>query len=204
MEFGKLIEKVDNEPLSKVLPVVLRVAQLVGDKHLEKWVRLELNGYLNTNPALDDNVVVPEYRTVSGQHSDDFGRPLVITQNKLNFVNLDRLRYGVAELEQLAERNGTYSYRDPAMSKLILDNLGVEVAIFTFHASQISGVLSAIKTELSDRLMAIKNKLGRSDLNAVSIPPNEDILVLKPNFYGLGINLNALVRKLKTLFSKKK
>ncbi|MCG7946621.1 MAG: hypothetical protein N0C84_09815 [Candidatus Thiodiazotropha taylori] len=203
MNFDKLIEIVPNEPLSKSLPVVLRLAITVDDHDLIKWVKLELNGYFNTNPELTEEVIVPEYRTVAGQHSDDFGRPLVINDADLTFVNTTRLRFGVADLEKFVEENSEYSYRDPNMTEIIKKNMGVEVTTYTFHTGQAAGILAGIKTELIERLMPLKDKVEGSNEKGI-ISPTEDVIELKPNFFGIGLNLNALGRKWKNYISKKK
>lgn len=94
-----LLRKIDKRPLSEIFPTVIRMAKSSGNPNLEKWSRLELHGYWNTNEALTDEVVVPEYRTVPGQWLDDFGRVLLIDQPGLEFLNEMRLRQGVLELE---------------------------------------------------------------------------------------------------------
>ncbi len=197
------MEIISNEPLSKSLPVVLRLVITIDEPEILKWVKLELNGYFNTNHELTEEVIVPEYRTVAGQHSDDFGRPLVIKDADLAFVNTTRLRFGVADLEKFAEDNSTYSYRDPNMTEIIQNNMGVEVTTYTFHTGQAAGVLGGIKTELIEKLVPLKDKIeGLSEKGIVS--PSEDIIELKPNFFGIGLNLNALGRKWKNYISKNK
>ena len=148
MKFEELIKKLDSEPLSKVLPIALRVAQEINKTDFEKWIKLELNGYFNTNPAMSDGVEVPEYRTITGQHYDDLGRRLEVGQSNLNFVNTTRIRYSTVELENMIEKGGEFSVRDPFMCEMIKDNLKVEVTQFSFPSAQIVSILTAIKTEL--------------------------------------------------------
>jgi hypothetical protein len=106
-------------PLSELLPLLLSLSQILKNRELEKWVRLELNGYYNVNPALTEDVIVPEYRTVAGEHTDEYGRPLLITDPKLSFVNEDRLRNGVSELERLSGRDEMVSIRNPVSAQLL-------------------------------------------------------------------------------------
>ncbi len=68
-----------SEKLSNILPSALILSNMVNNKELVKWIQLEMNGYFNTNPALTEEVVVPEYRIVPGQYHDVLGRPLIIT-----------------------------------------------------------------------------------------------------------------------------
>lgn len=71
--------------------------------------------------------------------------------------------------------------------------------------------LDKINTEIDLLMLALKNetkdKQERSEKTGLtniddSVP--EDIVDIKPNFYGVGVNLNALGRKLKSIFKKKK
>lgn len=203
MNFDELMQTVSNEPLSKSLPLVLRLAITINEPELVKWVKLELNGYFNTNPGLTEDVIVPEYRTVAGQHSDDFGRPLVINDVDLAFVNTTRLRFGVADLEKFSDESSQYSYRDPNMSEIIKRNMGVDVTTYTFHTGQAVGVLSGIQTALIEKLVPLKRAIeGLSEKGIIT--PAEDIVELKPNFFGIGLNLNALARKWKDYTSKNK
>ena len=132
MKFEELIKKLDSEPLSKVLPIVLRIAQAINNADLEKWLKLELNGYFNTNPVMSHDVEVPEYRTITGEHYDDIGRRLEVGQSSLNFVNTTRIRYSTVELENMLEKGGNFSIRDPFMCEMIKDMLKVEVTQFFF------------------------------------------------------------------------
>ncbi len=142
MQFDDLIKKIESEPLSKVLPVVMRITYPINNTKLQQWLKLELNGYFIPNPALTDDVNVPEYRTVSGQHFDDFGRRLDFEQSELNFVNTTILRYGVSDLEYMFEKGGSFSIRDPNMCEFIKSNFEVEVTQFSFDSKQIGGILT--------------------------------------------------------------
>lgn len=203
MNFDTLIDEITHEPLSKSLPVVLRIAITINDEALAKWVKLELNGYFNTNSELTEEVEVPEYRTVSGYHADEFDRKLMITDPDLSFVNTTRLRFGVSELEMYSKKNTTYSYRDQNMCEIINRNMNVEISKFVFHTGQIAGILSAVQTELIERLLPFKEQIKELSSGA-HISQTEDIVDLKPNFFGIGLNLNALARKWKDYTTKKK
>lgn len=161
----------------------------------ERWCRLELAGYLASNPAMTDQIEVPEYRTVVGQHVDIAGRILKLP-TKLAFVGETWLRFGVEELEALAKTRGPVVIRDPYMSSVIQQHLNVDVASFQFSAVHIIGILSSIRTELSVQLHA----LGSTEVNRVSsgnAVERDEIIQLRPNFYGIGINLRALWRRLR-------
>jgi len=201
MKVEELISKLDSEPLSKVLAV--RFAQAINNADFEKWLKLELNGYFNTNPVMSDGVEVPEYRTITGEHYDDIGRRLELGQSNLNFVNTTRIRYSTVELENMLEKGGTFSIRDPFMCEMIKDMLKIDVTQFSFHSGQIASILTAIKTKLSDRLMALRNNIEKSSVSMNDSNNKEDIIDLKPNFFGLGINLNALARRWQSMFKKK-
>jgi len=154
--YNDLITTAASAPLNELLLSTLRLAQELGNKELENWVRLEVDGYFDTNPALTEDVIVPKYRTVVGQHSDEFGRPLIIKDPKLGFINENRLRFGVAELEKIANRSEPLTFRDPHLTELIREHLKVEVSRYSFSPIAVSGVLSGIRSKLLDWLNKIR------------------------------------------------
>jgi hypothetical protein len=56
--------------------------------------------------------------------------------------------------------------------------------------------VEAIRTELSDRLMSRKDRIQGHDVENQD-SKTEDVIQLKPNIYGIGVDLKALWRKLK-------
>ncbi len=193
----KILNEIDSKPLSYSLGKALRLSQQENSKDFERWCRLELGSYFSSNPAIDETVVVPEYRVVVGQYVDYHGRPLVL-KDDLSFINETRLRNGVPELENLFDKHGTVTIQDPTMCSLIKQHLNVEVHTFKFSSSSILAILSSIKIQLSDWLMNFTDAIEEDH-----DPPNKDILELKPNFFGIGIDLKALWKKLKGRFRKK-
>lgn len=185
----RILDTIESAHLSKALWEALRLSRHHNSPAFEKWCRLELVGYYSSNPAMDENVVVPEYRTVVGQHSDYFGRPLIL-EHDLAFFNDTRLRNGVPELESLAKSQDMVAMQDTNMCRLIKHHLDVEVHVFRFSCSELAGLISAIQMRLSDWLQKIpepsKEPLGVD---------REDLFELKPNFHGIGVDLKALWRK---------
>lgn len=171
----------------------LRLAQSIGDEDLARWCQLELGGYWSSNPVIDENVIVPEYRAVVGEHYDIYGRKLYL-ENDLSFVNETRLRSGIDELESLACGRDIVVIHDSDMCELIEQKLKVQVYTFRFSVVHLRGVLASIKLELSNRLMAIQT-VSESIVNQNNAE-EEEILELKPNIYGIGINLKALWRRM--------
>ena len=149
-----ILNNIDSMPLSNSLGKALRLSQQTHSKDFEQWCRLELVGYFSSNPAMDENVVVPEYRTVVGQHVDYYGRPLILEEN-LSFINGTRLRNGVSELESILNTHDMVVMQDPHTCDLIKKYLNIEVHFFRFSPSNLSGILSSIKMRLSDWLMNI-------------------------------------------------
>ena len=171
--------------LSSALRMGLRLATRVGAADFERWCRLELGGYLASNPALGDDVEVPAYRTVVGLHKDLSGRVLQL-EPELSFINETRLRNGVEELEHLSASKETVSIHDAQTCDLIRQSLRVEVFSFSFSSVHLVGVLSAIRSELDSRLDAVDPAFTEDDVGEA-----EDVLMLRPNFYGIGIDLKA-------------
>ncbi|WP_180926095.1 hypothetical protein, partial [Vibrio parahaemolyticus] len=97
------------------------------------------------------------------------------------------MRAGVVELEVYQE-NGLIM-KEPDLCKIIQDNLGVKVTSFHVSASQVKNVLANIKCELISRLSLLEEQ------RTTVVSASEDIVEFKPNFYGIGLNLNALKRK---------
>jgi hypothetical protein len=92
-DYDKLIDSAADEPLGSVLPKVIRLAQSASDDQRAEWARMELLGYLGTNPAMTETTVVPEYRAVGGAWFDAYGRRLMVEPG-LAFVNSTRVREG--------------------------------------------------------------------------------------------------------------
>lgn len=151
-----------------------------------------MGGYDASNPAMSQDVLVPEYRTVTGTHSDIYGQILVVPID-IDFINETRLRNGVEELETLRDSRDTVAIHNPGMCDQIKQHLEVEVYAFRFSAIHLVGILSAIRMELGDKLAALPIGDSPDSMGAVSV--TEEILVLRPNIWGVGLDLRALWRK---------
>src|SRR5436853_7217028 len=74
---------------------------------------LSWGGYLSSNPAMGDDITVPEYRTVAGQYLDASRRPYRFAP-ELSFVEQTRLNGEAAaqatsrERSQLSFRRGSF------------------------------------------------------------------------------------------------
>jgi hypothetical protein len=186
---NSILEILNCEPLSSCLRKAGHLAYEAGVKELERWLRLELGGYYNSNSAMEKSTVVPEYRTVAGEHADVFGRTLVVPAD-LSFVNETRLRNGVEELESLMASRNTVMIHDPDMCELIRKHLNIEVYSFRFSTIHLKGVLSAIRTEVETKL----RKLKLTTIHEKSTSTGDEIFQLRPNFHGIGVDLRALWR----------
>jgi hypothetical protein len=189
-----LLNQIDRLPVSEALAKALRIAQATGATEVSRWCRLELAGYWASNPAMNEEVVVPEYRTVVGQHADIYGRVLLL-ESDLAFVAETRLRNGIEELETLTRTREIVTIHDPHMCDLIRQHLQVEVYSFRFSAVHLTGILSAVRTELSEKLVAL-DRVSNAVPTSASVEA-EEILELRPNLYGIGIDLRALWRRWK-------
>jgi hypothetical protein len=192
--FDQVMRDAEERSLDRSLPIVLRIARAIGDEELATWLRLKLMGYLAENPAMGNDTVVPEYRTVLGQWYDDYGRPLVLDDANLTFINEFRLRQGAAELQGLATATGSLSVRPMEFSQLIRRELNVEVSVFQFRSASVSQVLANIKLHLLDQLMNRREKIAA--LPELKKPAESDIIQIKPGIYGVSIDLKALWRRM--------
>jgi len=191
--FERLLTLVEEQPLSRSLPTALIVASTIADKSLASWVRLELMGYLAGNPAMRDDTIVPEYRSVTGQWYDDYGRMFALDDSQLGFINELRLREGVAELEGLAAGGGTLAMRPTELSEIIRKGLNIEVSVFQFRPSSVSQVLTNIKVHLLDHLASRMSKI--KELPDIQVMKEPEILQIKPGLYGVSIDMKALWRR---------
>ena len=201
MNLYKTLTELSSCSLQETLQETLRLIRGRGCEELERWLKLELNGYWTSNPAMTDDTLVPDYRQIVGEHMDDYGGRLVIPLQDLAFVNTSYARWGVIDLEQMYLKGGTYSIQQPDVISMISEHLGVEVTKFQFDARQLRSTLSTIRTELEDRVASLPRKVGGVEVDASSSDP---ILELKPNFYGIGIDLRSLAMKWKDVISRRK
>jgi hypothetical protein len=192
--FERLLTLIEEQPLSRSLPTALRVATTIGDEELVSWIRLELMGYVADNPAMREDVVVPEYRGVPGQWYDDYGRALMLSDPGLGFINELRLRHGVAELEGIATGTGLLAIRAPEFSEIIRESLKVHVTVFRFRPSSVSQVLTNVRGRVLDKLASCRENIR--DLPNGDVAPQPEVLELKPSFHGMTVDLKALWRRL--------
>ncbi len=153
--YKELLEKLYSLPLSQTLPLALRLARDLKDASFERWIRLELDGYSNDNPAFAEKTVVPEYRWVTGQHKNINGQPFLVDP-KLSFMNRYPLRNGVGELEELVKSNEMIAFQDVGMIKAIQEWLKVDVYSFEFSKISVVGILNTIKSKLADQIYEIE------------------------------------------------
>jgi hypothetical protein len=154
-----LIANASSKELSETLPKALQLAKELGDKDFEKWICCELNGY--SPRTMDAADTVPEYRTIAGRHMDVHGRPLMIQDVDLSFVNEDRLRFGVRELESYAKKGGTLYLSDPGLISIIKEHLNVDVCRFACSSASIFGILESVRGKLLDHLVRVEKSQAK-------------------------------------------
>lgn len=167
--YQDLLRQIDSTPLSQTLSAALRLARELKQTDFEKWLRLEVGGYINTNPVMTADVKVPEYRKVIGQHLDRYGRPFIVP-SELQFLNGIPLRNGVSELEKLESKTEMLTVQDPLSIEFFREELGVEVVAFHFSPLEISGILSSMKLKLHDWLYDLQSSypgLSRQDIKKI-------------------------------------
>lgn len=74
----RVLGDIDSILVSKALSQAMYIAHERQDQELARWCRLEAQGYTRDNPAMGEDITVPEYRTVVGQHADIYGRPFIV------------------------------------------------------------------------------------------------------------------------------
>ncbi len=176
----KHLNDIHNAPLSRLLRQTLSLAKSIGDQQIESWARLELDGYYTHNPAMTEQTVVPEYRTVGGQYSDIYGRPLILQDSSLQFILEDRLRNGIPELERLAKSHSMLTIRNPHTLEILKKHLQVDVHNFSFSPSSIEGILSVIRTKLMYKLGDLKYLQSKQPDSGVEVPVGDELCNLHP------------------------
>jgi len=194
--YDQLSLALETDAPSRTLPRLLSIANTVDAPILAKWVRLELGGYLASNPAMTEDDVVPEYRAVAGTWRDDFGRMFVLRpdQADLSFVNELRLREGIAELEALATAAGPLSIRHGDFAALLKRNLDIDVSTFEFEPRSVAQVISNVRMHALDSVCEYRDAISAIPVDSSPGPSNE-ILQLKPGVYGISLDLKALWRR---------
>jgi hypothetical protein len=76
---------------------------------------------------------------------------------------------------------------------LIAQHLKVEVATFHFDSVELVQVLSQIRTELFSKAQVFADSLPKQ--KTAKSADSEEIVMLKPNIHGIGVDLRALWRK---------
>ncbi len=85
----------------------------------------------------------------------------MINNPDLSFINEDRLRLCVRELEAHVKKGGMLYIQHPAFIQLVKEHLGVDVVQFEFNRASIYGILDSIRSELLDRLHRIDVSQGK-------------------------------------------
>ncbi|SRR6266545_4302181 len=196
----KLLRDADDKPLSGVLPRVVRFGEAAQLTDLAKWAQLELGGYLAENAAMVEDIVVPEYRTVGGRWFDEWNRPLVVEDAEIAaLIQQRRLREGIHQLEVIARSTGSVAVRDPDHAGLIHQHLQVDVSLFRFTPSAVDQVLANVRGQLINKLLAVREPVGlapHGSASQVVEQAGDEIIELRPNFFGFGLNLRAMWRYL--------
>lgn len=156
VRFDELIESASTAALPGLLRSLSMLARDLQDAELQQWADLELNGYWKENPAMTEAVVVPEYRGAPGQWKDEYGRPLILQDPALHYINETRLRQGVEELERLSHLSKILTIQDAYGASIIREHMQVEVTWFQFSSTSIIGILTAIRSRLVDRLYQLR------------------------------------------------
>lgn len=192
---AEILRNLDTAPLSRSLERSLRVAAENTDAEFEHWLKMESFGYLESNPAHSKTDTVPAYRNVIGQYHNAYGQVLRLADPALGFVNENSARWGVAELEEFYRVGDYISVFDAVMSAVLREHTGFEAEQFRFDPRQFARTFSAIRVQLAAFLIPYA-KPSPADSAAPPARISGEIIVLKPSFMGMGIDLRALLRRI--------
>jgi hypothetical protein len=174
--YKELRTKASSAPLSELLHSLVILAGDVQNVEVERWAKLELGGYLKDNPAMGQDIVLPEYRNVVGMWYNQYGQGLRFDSD-MHFVNLYRLRNGVAELERLSQTDKFHSIVDPSCAEMFR-KADVYVDHFEFNSRDVAGILSNIRTRLIESLGNLRDGVqsDSADEDTDTKPATEHVL----------------------------
>lgn len=154
--YNELNKNINTSPLSELLPLALKLSIELNANDFTKWLRLEYEGYFNTNTHISSDIIVPEYRTIVGNYVDSYGHLIRVQDPKLSFINEYRLRHGVAELETLIKHDEFINIQDNDLLATLNNNFHVDAYCFKFSPSCVQAILSSIRAKLIDYLSEIQ------------------------------------------------
>ena len=92
-----------------------------------------------------------------GRYLNGYGQMLRPEDPDLGFVNEDRFRLGVRELEGYTRKTGMLYIVNEDMLSLVRKNFGFDAVQFGFNPTAILSILDGIRSKLLDRLRRIKD-----------------------------------------------
>lgn len=161
VSFNSIIGSASTEPLSTLLLSSLVLAKSICSDEFERWLKLEISGYYNTNPTFEDDVIVPNYRMIPGYYEDE-------NSNRINFGFLTHypIREGVKDLEKQVEKNSWMSIVSPITNKELVESLPFKIDKFIFNSDSITPVLNEIRISLIEKLFDIEPIVKGYDENS--------------------------------------
>lgn len=138
--------------LEALLVETISIARKNNDSELEKWARLELEGYFNTNSFLTESVIVPKYREIAVTHMDIYKQPFLVDAD-LSFINNVRTRFSVPGMEDLVKKHDVYYVLNDSSCEVINKNLNLngKIVQYCFSTNSLLAVLVSIREELFKR-----------------------------------------------------
>lgn len=158
IEIESLLEK--NEIL-KALEKLHLCALDLNETDISNWSNSELNGFYGE--------IVPIYRTIAGVYHDQYGRPLVITNPKLQSISEYRLKHPFAQLHEMTlQGHRRLAVSDPVFLQIIKEELGVDVVSFNFSPTNLSPIISKVRMECLKSTRKLKKLVTNPTLEIVN------------------------------------
>lgn len=149
-----VIHFLDQDDLVKSLEKLLSIAKSRGDSDTVHWCELELTGYYE---KMEEDDKLPKYRAIAGIYYDDIGRPLAITDPKLQFLTDYRLRNSIPELVGMSSsKDSTLGVQDASALDIINKQFGMNLVVYKFPKS----ALDTIFTEIRLKIRSIIDEYG--------------------------------------------
>lgn len=147
-----ILNSIYKRDLSDILLAVIGFAKKTKNIELERWAKLELHGWTEEN-GMFATEFIPEYRSVPILHYDQYGRPLIVRQKDLNFINETRIRSEIREIEGEISKGYDMIYvHNSPMTQDISKSLSVDVINFGFTVSSAKSIIDKVRLSVIEKL----------------------------------------------------
>ncbi len=161
----------DNLSLNDLLLKLIILTRDINRPDIEKWARLEREGYHKDNPAYTEDIAKPEYRNVVYYYTDVAGKRSEFRAKENKILTL---QWAVYNIESVSHYGHAYR-EDPDWI------FGYGNIYLTIDQSMIKKILKSIHSRIIDKLLEIKPFIRDLEYNEKNQETKISINNLHPN-----------------------